>query len=94
MQVMMCVLWNITVHVDNDYECVDNFDNKKMRSTYSTLTWRKRAKYKSAWNITKKFSVTLNTVSGINCDMKKTNEVREINFQHQKNTYLILYRLE
>jgi phosphatidylinositol-4,5-bisphosphate 3-kinase len=66
---------NVPVHVDNDYECVDNFDNKKMRSTYSTLTWRKRAKYKSAWNITKKFSVTLNTVSGINCDMKKTNEI-------------------
>ncbi|KAJ3643840.1 hypothetical protein Zmor_026526 [Zophobas morio] len=65
---------NVPVIVDNDYECVDNFD-KKMRPPYSTLTLRKRAKHKSAWNIEKRFSVSLNIVSGINCDLRKTNEI-------------------
>ncbi|RZB77474.1 phosphatidylinositol 4,5-bisphosphate 3-kinase catalytic subunit delta isoform, partial [Asbolus verrucosus] len=52
---------NVPVTADNDYEFVDNFD-RKLRSTYSTLTLRKRAKYKSSWDIKKKFSVTLYTI--------------------------------
>lgn len=66
---------SVPVVADNDYECVDNFDTKKMRAGFSTSTLRKKAKYKSAWSIFRKFSVTLYTVSGINCDMRKTNEV-------------------
>lgn len=62
------------VTADNPYETLDNFDHRRMRSTYSTLTWRKRA-HKSAWDIQRKFSVTLNAVSGLNCDIRKTNEV-------------------
>ncbi|XP_064211138.1 phosphatidylinositol 4,5-bisphosphate 3-kinase catalytic subunit delta isoform [Tribolium castaneum] len=64
----------VPVTPDNPYESLDNFDHRRMRSTYSTLTWRKRA-HKSAWDIQRKFSVTLNAVSGLNCDMRKTNEI-------------------
>lgn len=60
------------------YESLDNFDNRKPKPGYSTLTLRKKGKHKSSWHINEKFSTTLCTVSGLNCDVKRN--VIEVNF--------------
>lgn len=65
----------IAVEEDNVYESLDTFDSRKSKSTYSTMTLRKKGKHKSAWNITDNFSINLCTVNRLNCDVKRYTEV-------------------
>lgn len=59
--------------VEEDIDNINHTENKK--PSFSTLTLRKKNKYKSAWNVTDVFKVTLNTITGINCDTKRNVEV-------------------
>lgn len=71
---------------DNIYESLDNFDNRKPKPGYSTLTLRKKGKHKSSWHFSEKFSVTLCSISGLNCDVKKNTEV-------SRNVYITMFIL-
>lgn len=59
----------------SDYDTISLSDNKKPRSSFSTLTLRKKGKHKSSWNIQEDLTITLSTISGLNCDTKRTIEV-------------------
>ncbi|CAH0555330.1 unnamed protein product [Brassicogethes aeneus] len=50
-------------------------NENKPKPSYSTLTLRKKGKYKSSLNIEEPFRCTLYTVSRLNCDPKKVSEV-------------------
>lgn len=65
----------VVVEEDNVYESLDNFDSRKAKTSYSTMTLRKKGKHKSSWNITDNFSITLCTVNRLNCDIKRNPEV-------------------
>lgn len=71
----------VLVAPENVYECLDNFDIRKSKSTYSTLTLRKKGKHKSSWSIEDNFSLTVCTVNAVNCDMKRNIEVSNIKLQ-------------
>lgn len=64
----------VPVFISNDYECLEVYD-KKNKTNFSTLTLRKKGKNKSSWFVDDKFSITLNTISKLNCDPKKTSEI-------------------
>lgn len=68
-------LFWISVDKDNVYESLDNFDNRKSKTSYSTMTLRKKGKHKSSWNITENFSITMCTVNRLNCDVKRNTEI-------------------
>lgn len=63
------------VQIENEYEKINHIENKKPRSSFSTLTLRKKGKHKSSWNIEDDFTITVCTVSGLNCDTKRNVEV-------------------
>lgn len=68
------------VEEDNVYESLDNFDSRKPKTSYSTMTLRKKGKHKSAWNITDNFTITICTVNRLNCDVKRNPEVHNTSF--------------
>ncbi|KAJ8947735.1 hypothetical protein NQ318_017997 [Aromia moschata] len=76
----------VTLHVDrvpvfqsNDYESLDIFDNKRIKSApyNSTNTLRKKKNIKSSWTIMDNYAVTVCTVSKLNCEPKKIIRGRE-----------------
>lgn len=79
----------VVVEEDNVYESLDNFDSRKAKTSYSTMTLRKKGKHKSSWNITDNFTITLCTVNRLNCDIKRNPEVCNSSFQ-KKNFRFIL----
>ncbi|KAI4460968.1 phosphatidylinositol kinase [Holotrichia oblita] len=64
---------DIATAVEDDTDNINHTENKK--PSFSTLTLRKKNKYKSAWSIKDVFKITLNTISGINCDTKRNVEI-------------------
>uniref|UniRef100_A0A1Y1N7Q3 PI3K-RBD domain-containing protein n=1 Tax=Photinus pyralis TaxID=7054 RepID=A0A1Y1N7Q3_PHOPY len=66
---------SVPMLIENDYEKINHLDNKKPRSSFSTLTLRKKGKHKSSWNIEENFAITLCTISGLNCDTKRNVEI-------------------
>ncbi|KRT83788.1 hypothetical protein AMK59_4719, partial [Oryctes borbonicus] len=64
---------DIGTTVEDDIDNINHSENKK--PSFSTLTLRKKNKYKSAWSTKDMFKVTLNTITGINCDTKRNVEV-------------------
>ncbi|KAF5291172.1 hypothetical protein FQA39_LY14414 [Lamprigera yunnana] len=65
----------VPILIENEYEKISILDNKKPRSSFSTLTLRKKGKHKSSWNIEENFSITICIISGLNCDTKRNVEI-------------------
>lgn len=55
-----------------------NNEEKKTKSSYSTLTLRKRGKYKSSLQIDEKYRITVKEADGLDCDAKKVSEVGKL----------------
>lgn len=62
------------VEISNLY---DNPDNElvRTRSSFSTLTLRKKGKYMSAWNIVENFTFRVSAMCRLNCDSTRNVEV-------------------
>ncbi|KAK4875877.1 hypothetical protein RN001_012299 [Aquatica leii] len=66
---------SVPILIENEVEKISTLDNKKPRSSFSTLTLRKKGKHKSSWSIEEHFSITICTISGLNCDTKRNVEI-------------------
>ncbi|XP_046678812.1 phosphatidylinositol 4,5-bisphosphate 3-kinase catalytic subunit delta isoform [Homalodisca vitripennis] len=67
-----------TVNIDIDpvYENPDTMDElKRTRSSFSTLTMRKKGKYMSAWNIEENFTFRVSAICRVNCDDDRSVQV-------------------
>ncbi|RZF40704.1 hypothetical protein LSTR_LSTR007995 [Laodelphax striatellus] len=67
---------SIPVHPENVYENPDTMDElNRTRSSFSTLTLRKKGKYISAWSIEEKFQFRVTALCKLNCDPNRSVEV-------------------
>ena len=62
------------------YKMINNVDNKK--SSFSTLTLRKKNKHIYSWSVNDNFKITLCEIKGINCDTKGNVDVSKNNLEY------------
>nr|CAD7401329.1 unnamed protein product [Timema poppensis] len=65
----------VPVDVPTLRENSDDSDMKRTRSSFSTLTLRKKGKHMSSWNILEPFTFRVCAISRLNCDVNRTVEV-------------------
>ncbi|CAG2056380.1 unnamed protein product, partial [Timema podura] len=64
----------VPVDVPTLRENSDDSDMKRTRSSFSTLTLRKKGKHMSSWNIQEPFTFRVCAISRLNCDVNRTVE--------------------
>lgn len=64
-----------SVEIGNLYDNPDT-ELARTRSSFSTLTLRKKGRYMSAWNIIENFTFRVSAMCRLNCDSTRNVEVR------------------
>uniref|UniRef100_A0A8D9EW02 Phosphatidylinositol 4,5-bisphosphate 3-kinase catalytic subunit delta isoform n=1 Tax=Cacopsylla melanoneura TaxID=428564 RepID=A0A8D9EW02_9HEMI len=66
---------SVPLHDEKIYDNPDDLETRSTRSSFSTLTLRKKGRYTSSWNIRERFQFHVGKVSRINCDTTRPGEV-------------------
>ncbi|KAL1462919.1 hypothetical protein WDU94_014720 [Cyamophila willieti] len=66
---------SVPLHDEKIYDNPDDLETRSTRSSFSTLTLRKKGRYTSSWNIRERFQFHVGKVSRINCDTTRPVEV-------------------